>query len=117
MASTGMPQSMADVVTRPICSSMCRSVSSPRLTCRLTASAPSLMASSTVPTRVLALGKGDRDVLAERWTIRPMSAPLPRWEQRTSPLCRMMALAPPSATSLMDSRMSTSPEMGPTLTP
>ena len=112
-----MPQETAASVTSPRSSSILASVSSPRLTCTDTASAPRRTAASTVQTRVLALGKGERLVLAERWMISPTSRPRARWPQRTTPLCMSTALAPPDTMPVTVSRMSSMPAMGPTETP
>ncbi|KAF5037859.1 hypothetical protein DSECCO2_560290 [anaerobic digester metagenome] len=112
-----MPHSLHLEATSPMSRSMSRSDSSPRFRCTDTASAPSLMPSSTELTRILALGKGERVVLAERWMMRPTSRPWPRWAQRGRPLCIRTALAPPSATLLTVSRRSTRPAMGPTVVP
>ena len=86
MLNSGMPHSRASRATRPRSASISRSEPLPTLTWMEMASAPSLMASSTVQTRVLALGEGDRAVEPDRWMIRPTSLPRRRWPLDTSPL-------------------------------
>ena len=117
MASRGMCQSSQAAATRPRSASIRRSLGSPRFTCTETQSAPCLMPSSTVPTRVLVLPWGESMVEADRWTMRPTSLPALRCEQRTRPLCMSTASAPPTAMSLTVSRMSMRPSTAPMVTP
>ena len=112
-----MPQSLHLRAVRPRLRSISISVEAPRFTCTETASAPMRIASSTSVTSTFESGSGLSDVLAERWTISPMSFPEPRCPATTMPLWTMIALAPPVTMRSTVVRMSSSPRIGPRVMP
>ena len=76
MTSRGIPHSEQSLEMRPTSASISGSVSAPTLMWTETASAPVLIASSTVATRTLLLLVTPRSVDADRCSMRPMSRPL-----------------------------------------
>ena len=77
MESSGIPHSDASLDILPKSFNISLSLISPILTCTETPSAPNLIASSTVPTRVLVFGNSLKLVDADKWTISPISLPSP----------------------------------------
>ena len=117
MAMSGTPHSPATCAVADRSVSMRSSCRFPTLMWTLTASAPSLMASSTVQTRVLMLGSSEKAVLPDRCTIRAVSPPREPRLREAMPLWTTTAFAPPSVARDTACRMSAMPAMGPTLTP
>ena len=117
IAKSGMPHSSHIIAVSPRSSSISASLAAPTFTCIDTASAPNLIASSTVATITLFNGSGANEVLADRCIISPISLPYPRWPAITIPLCTRTAFAPPSAIAFTATLMSVNPYIGPDETP
>ena len=107
IANNGMLHRRLAWATVPRSDSCCASVSEPRFTCTLTASAPSANASSTPASIVLASVSGACSVLPLRCTINASWRKQAGSMKRTLPLCRTTPSPPWAATACtIDARSS-----------